>query len=147
MSLSLRTERKKKPYSNLIFMKQFLFAPRGNLINYIYCISDMRLICKMLLSRNQQFQQKLLRINFLSKVIKMCFYAGMKISCMPNQTHSTFYEILKGYIISLFSGFSSIVHSFRPSIQLQNYFLKLLTQVLYVCVFLKAKLLVEYKVY
>ena len=62
-----------KSYSNLIFMKQFLFAPRGNLINYIYCISDMRLICKMLLSRNQQFQQKLLRINFFVESNKNVF--------------------------------------------------------------------------
>ena len=46
MPLSLRMKRKKKPYSNLIFMKQFLFTPRGNLINYIYRISDKRLKCK-----------------------------------------------------------------------------------------------------
>ena len=79
MPLSLRTERKKKPYSNLIFMKQFLFTPRGNLINYIYSISDKRLKCKMLLNRNQQFQQKLLRRKkyFLTKAIKDCFYAGI----------------------------------------------------------------------
>ena len=91
MPLSLRTERKKKPYSNLIFMKQFLFTPRGNLIDYIYSTSDKRLKCKMLLNRNQQFQQKLLRRkkHFFDKSNKRLFLCrNFELSkCrMPNKT-------------------------------------------------------------
>ena len=70
----------------------------------------------------------------------------MKISSVPNQTHFRFYEILKGYIISFFSGFLRYP-IFQAKHSIAELFSKALDTTLCVCVFLKAKLLVEYKVY